>query len=196
MRCPINPESKVECSGNGLCNFTTGQCACNVGYTGWNCAAPFALLPDVNRTSAKGLFHNNETIDSYASRLDAVESALLLNESAIAGAHSRDPAHLYSLNVSTASSVQQSIRVQELTNESFARERAFPETKLDKQNRSRISRFTNVNYEEGKLSSSEMRFRGLNSKLLREQRATRSKPAQSHASQVEEALSELDSVEN
>lgn len=197
VRCPTNPENQIECSGNGLCNVTTGQCACNAGYTGWDCAAPFALLPGVNRTSAKRIIFSNETVDSYASRLDALELAQLLNESAMVRAHSHKSVHLFPMNVSTASNVQQNIRVTDFLNDSFARKRTFPESKLSTRNRSMTTRFTNANYYGGKLPPSEMRFQWLHGKILKEKRAMRSRQmVQSHARLVQEALSELDSVES
>merc|ERR1711871_660611 len=89
VRCPGNREKHIECSGHGLCNSRTGQCVCNVGFTGVNCAAPFALLSGINKTLRGGGSFRGETIDSYASRLDAMESAQLLNETMMvrSGAH-------------------------------------------------------------------------------------------------------------
>jgi hypothetical protein len=83
-----------------------------------------------------------------------------------------------------------------LANESFARKRAFSETKLETQNRRSVTKFTNADYEQGNERASEMRFGVVDGKLLNEQRATRSKASRSHARQVKEALNELDSVEN
>lgn len=195
--CPIDPESEIECSGNGLCNFTTGQCACNEGYTGRNCVAPYALLAGVNRTSAeRSSISGNETVDSYASRLDALESAQMLNETAMTRAYSRDSTSLSPYNISSSFSVRRTIRPESLLNESFARKRAFPETKLEAQNGRNVTRFTNAYYDEGKVRASEMRFGGLYGKLLKEQKATRLKTIRSHAREVEEALNELDSVGN
>ena len=86
MLCSVNSETGVECSAHGICNRTVGVCSCDVGFTGENCAAAYALLPAINKTS-HGMPGGNETLDSDASKLDALESAQMLNFTATKEAH-------------------------------------------------------------------------------------------------------------
>ena len=88
LNLPSHPVSKVQCSGNGICNTTTGICECTAGFSGSNCAAPFALLPRLNGTWKDGIRHGgNETVDSFAKGIDAFESAQLLKEASISDAY-------------------------------------------------------------------------------------------------------------
>jgi hypothetical protein len=86
--CPISSLTLLECSGHGICNSSNGVCDCNSGFTGGNCEAPFALLPHRNHTWKYGMrYGGNETIDSFARKIDALESAQLLNNTAVEEAH-------------------------------------------------------------------------------------------------------------
>jgi len=98
--CPINPATSVECSGHGICNTVNGLCNCHVGFTGRNCEAPFALLSRRNHSWRDGSrYGGNETIDSYARKIDALESAQLMNNTAVEEAY-EDRLKLQELNAS------------------------------------------------------------------------------------------------
>lgn len=98
--CPINRLTQIECSGHGICNVTDGACECNAGFTGRNCEAPFVLLPRRNHSWKDGVrYGGNETIDSFARKIDALESAQLLNNTAVEEADA-DRVKMYQLNSS------------------------------------------------------------------------------------------------
>jgi hypothetical protein len=104
--CPISSVTLLECSGHGICNSSNGVCDCNSGFTGGNCEAPFALLPRRNRSWKYGiLYGGNETIDSFARKIDALESAQLLNNTAVEEAHAD---HLKMQRINFSSSVNES----------------------------------------------------------------------------------------
>lgn len=175
IRCPQDPDNGVECSGHGLCTAHNGLCNCYAGYTGENCAAPFALLTGLNTSILRSIAFNNETIDSYASQVGAMESAQLLNETSDIRRENNNLSNSF-LNISTTFSKDRGEvnSTKYLLNDRNLRKKASSE--IENNSKRVISlKFTNVDSIESNQPASKMRFGGLRSTLLKAQRAQRSK---------------------